>query len=80
MRAAVCLGAVAPASLTYARLQQALRDEADLLLNDRLELGLVRSDVDELVQRTEGWPAGLYLAALSIRGAEDRHAFVSRFG
>jgi LuxR family maltose regulon positive regulatory protein len=55
-------------------------EEADLLLNDRLELGLVRDDVDELVERTEGWPAGLYLAALSLRGAEDRHALVTRFG
>jgi len=54
--------------------------EADLLLNDRLELGLARDDVDELVDRTEGWPAGLYLAALSMRGVDDRHAFVSRFG
>jgi LuxR family maltose regulon positive regulatory protein len=55
-------------------------DEADMLLNDRLELGLTREDVDELVERTEGWSAGLYLAALSLRGAEDRHTFVSRFG
>jgi LuxR family maltose regulon positive regulatory protein len=54
--------------------------EADVFLNDRLELGLARDDVDELVERTEGWPAGLYLAALSMRSAEDRHAFVSRFG
>jgi LuxR family transcriptional regulator, maltose regulon positive regulatory protein len=55
-------------------------DEADLLLNDRLDLGLARYDVDDLVDRTEGWPAGLYLAALSLRGSEDRHAFVNRFG
>jgi ATP/maltotriose-dependent transcriptional regulator MalT len=55
-------------------------DEADLLLNDRLELGLARDDVEELVARTEGWPAGLYLAALSLRAAEDRYAFVNRFG
>ena len=33
-----------------------------------------------LVERTEGWPAGLYLAALSLRAVEDRQAFVSRFG
>jgi LuxR family maltose regulon positive regulatory protein len=54
--------------------------EAEVFLNDRLELGLAHDDVDELVERTEGWPAGLYLAALSLRGAADRHAFVSRFG
>lgn len=55
-------------------------EEADALLNHRLQLGLAREDIDDLVQRTEGWPAGLYLAALSLQGAQDRHAFVSRFG
>jgi hypothetical protein len=55
-------------------------DEAELLLNDRLDLELSRDDVDGLVERTEGWPAGLYLAALSLRGIQDRHAFVSNFG
>jgi LuxR family maltose regulon positive regulatory protein len=55
-------------------------DEADALLNGRLDLGLAAADVDELVARTEGWPAGLYLAALSLQGVDDRHAFVGRFG
>ena len=55
-------------------------DEAEVLLNDRLDLELARDDVRELVSRTEGWPAGLYLAALSLRGVDDRHAFVTRFG
>ena len=36
MRAIVCLGAVAPAALTYARLKEALRDEVHLLLLDPL--------------------------------------------
>jgi LuxR family transcriptional regulator, maltose regulon positive regulatory protein len=54
--------------------------EADLLLNDRLELGLDREYVEDLVDRTEGWPAALYLAALSIQGAIDRSAVASRFG
>lgn len=55
-------------------------DEADALLNDHLDLGLDRTDVEHLTARTEGWPAGLYLAALSLRGVDDRHAFVGRFG
>ena len=55
-------------------------EEADVLLNDRLALRLAREDVDELVERTEGWPAGLYLASLSLRGVEDKHAFVESFG
>jgi LuxR family maltose regulon positive regulatory protein len=56
------------------------RDEAEDLLNDRLALGLEPEWVDGLVERTEGWPAGLYLAALSLQGAEDRKEFVTRFG
>jgi LuxR family maltose regulon positive regulatory protein len=54
--------------------------EAATLLNDRLDLALETEDVDDLVERTEGWAAGLYLAALSLRVVEDRHAFVSRYG
>jgi LuxR family maltose regulon positive regulatory protein len=55
-------------------------DEARTLLNERLELDLEERDVDDLVARTEGWPAGLYLAALSLQGVDDRHAFLTRFG
>jgi LuxR family maltose regulon positive regulatory protein len=55
-------------------------DEAAALLNDRLDLDLGHTDVEELVVRTEGWPAGLYLAALSLQGVADRHAFIDRFG
>ena len=32
------------------------------------------------MEKTEGWPAGLYLAALSLQAAGDRHAFVRTFG
>jgi LuxR family maltose regulon positive regulatory protein len=55
-------------------------EEADLLLNDRLQLELAHGDLDQLVARTEGWPAGLYLAALSLQSADDRHGLVSTFG
>ena len=54
--------------------------EADAFLNGSLGLGLAPNDVEALVGRTEGWPAGLYLAALSLQHAPDRHAFVRRFG
>ncbi len=54
--------------------------EADAFLNGRLGLDLTPADVEALVGKTEGWPAGLYLAALSLRPAADRHAFVTRFG
>ena len=54
--------------------------EADAFLNGRLGLGLIPEDVEALAGKTEGWPAGLYLAGLSLEHAGDRHAFVSRFG
>jgi LuxR family maltose regulon positive regulatory protein len=56
------------------------RNEAEDLLNERLGLGLDSESVEGLVERTEGWPAGLYLAALSLLAVDDRDEFVSRFG
>jgi LuxR family maltose regulon positive regulatory protein len=41
------------------------------------ELG--QPDLDQIVQRTEGWPAGLYLAALSLRGHSSPADFVRDF-
>jgi LuxR family maltose regulon positive regulatory protein len=40
---------------------------------------LAPADVQVLTERTEGWIAGLQLAALSLRGEEDPGAFVRRF-
>ena len=55
-------------------------EEAHAFLNGRLGLDLTAQDVEGLVTKTEGWPAGLYLAALSLQSAADRHAFVRTFG
>ena len=54
--------------------------ETDEFLNGRLGLGLGPGDVGALFERTEGWPAGLYLTALSLSRNTDRHDFVTRFG
>ena len=54
--------------------------EADAFLNGRLELGLTPEEVDRLLKRMEGWPAGLYLTALSLRRTADRHALVNELG
>ncbi|MGH3182128.1 MAG: hypothetical protein ACRDOE_09525, partial [Streptosporangiaceae bacterium] len=53
--------------------------EAALLVQaaSAAELGI--SDLAALVERTEGWPAGLYLAALSLRGHPSPSAFVRQF-
>ena len=47
------------------------RDEAKLFLNQAMKLGLSEKDAFELEARTEGWIAGLQLAALSIRSQPD---------
>ncbi|HEX6521570.1 MAG TPA: LuxR C-terminal-related transcriptional regulator [Streptosporangiaceae bacterium] len=40
---------------------------------------LSQGDLAELVERTEGWPAALYLAALSLRSQPNPGAFVHEF-
>ena len=51
------------------------------LLNSALGLGLSTHDIAALESRTEGWVAGLQMAALSLRGQSDpeAHDFVSAF-
>jgi LuxR family transcriptional regulator, maltose regulon positive regulatory protein len=53
--------------------------EADRLLNDVLGLNLADTEIQILCQRTEGWAAGLYLAALSLAGRTDAAAFIKTF-
>ena len=53
--------------------------EADHLLNDVLGLDLAHEDIQLLHRRTEGWAAGLYLAALSLAGRADTAAFIRTF-
>ena len=53
--------------------------EAAHLLNDVLGLDLAEADIQLLHRRTEGWAAGLYLAALSLAGRADAAAFIRTF-
>jgi LuxR family maltose regulon positive regulatory protein len=53
--------------------------EAGQLLNEVLGLELTDGDVQLLYRRTEGWVAGLYLAALSLAGRGDATAFIQTF-
>ncbi|GAA4250180.1 helix-turn-helix transcriptional regulator [Dactylosporangium darangshiense] len=57
------------------------REEAARLLEQEVGAPLPVADVDLLYDRTEGWCAGLHLAALSLRGRTDtdRHEFVQAF-
>jgi ATP/maltotriose-dependent transcriptional regulator MalT len=55
------------------------KDEEAAFLNGQLGLGLAPETLEVLHERTEGWPAGVYLASLSLRQRADRDAFVSAF-
>lgn len=52
------------------------KGEVATYLNEAMGLGLSAGDVSALEQRTEGWVAGLQMAALSLRGREDAAAFI----
>jgi LuxR family transcriptional regulator, maltose regulon positive regulatory protein len=53
--------------------------EADHFLRGFAELDLDDGDRRILTERTEGWAAGLHLAAVAIGRSEDRGEFVARF-
>ena len=54
-------------------------DEAAAFLSDAMGLDLTADDVAALGTRTEGWIAGLQLAALSMQGSEDISGFIRAF-
>jgi LuxR family transcriptional regulator, maltose regulon positive regulatory protein len=54
-------------------------DEAAGFLGGVMGLELSGKEIAALEERTEGWIAGLQLAALSMRGREDVPSFVSAF-
>ena len=54
-------------------------DEVAKFLNEVMGLRLSTDDIAVLESRTEGWVAGLQLAALSIRGRDDVSAFIQTF-
>ncbi len=53
--------------------------EAAEFLNQVMGLNLSAEDSAALETRTEGWIAGLQLAALSMRGQEDTTSFIKSF-
>jgi hypothetical protein len=54
-------------------------EEAKCLLNEKMGLDIGPEDLCVLLERTEGWPAGIYLASLSLQNKEDKHAFIASF-
>jgi LuxR family maltose regulon positive regulatory protein len=53
-------------------------DEAELLLK-AAGVELEQDEISELTERTEGWPAGLYLAALSVQAGSSSSASAAAF-
>jgi len=56
-----------------------IRQEAEALLNSVLLLELDPADIATLESRTEGWIAGIQLAALSLQGSTDSSQFIQTF-
>lgn len=53
--------------------------ETAVFLNDTMNLTLTLEEITALDNRTEGWIAGLQMAALSMRGKTDTAGFVKAF-
>jgi LuxR family transcriptional regulator, maltose regulon positive regulatory protein len=54
-------------------------DESARFLNETMSLRLSADDIAALEARTEGWIAGLQLAALSLQGHDDVGGFIRAF-
>jgi LuxR family transcriptional regulator, maltose regulon positive regulatory protein len=63
--------------LGVADLRMSVDEAAELLGEAGLDLD--RGQIEDLNEHAEGWPAGLYLAALSLSTADDVGAALSRF-
>jgi LuxR family transcriptional regulator, maltose regulon positive regulatory protein len=74
LRAAGVMAEVRAPELRFAPAQAAA------LVRTVAAIDLSEADLANLVERTEGWPAGVYLAALSLHGHSSPEAFVRQFG
>jgi LuxR family maltose regulon positive regulatory protein len=79
-----------PVALARMRVRQEVReitasdlrfssDETERFFNEVMNLKLSRNEVVTLHSRTEGWVAGLQLAALSLREVDGREALIESF-
>jgi LuxR family maltose regulon positive regulatory protein len=72
LRARSLLSEISAADLSFT-----LEETSDFLTHT-MQLTVLPTDIARLVARTEGWIAGLQLAALSMQGREAAHTFVDR--
>jgi LuxR family maltose regulon positive regulatory protein len=56
-----------------------IEPEAASFLNEIMDLNLSEENIIALEKRTEGWIAGLQLAAISMQGQQDVTAFIKTF-
>jgi ATP/maltotriose-dependent transcriptional regulator MalT/class 3 adenylate cyclase len=56
-----------------------LTNEISDFFNKVMKLGLSIEEINILENRTEGWVAGLHLAALSLQGRDDKPEFIKTF-
>jgi LuxR family maltose regulon positive regulatory protein len=54
-------------------------DEAGMLFNDMMALGLEPNQIADLNERTEGWIVGLQLACMSLQGRPSYQDFIEQF-
>jgi LuxR family maltose regulon positive regulatory protein len=54
-------------------------EETQVFFEETMGLDLPRDALRQLDRRTEGWAAGLQMAALSLRGRDDPAAFIESF-
>jgi LuxR family maltose regulon positive regulatory protein len=73
LRARGQLGEIRAADLRFTA------DEAGASLTDALTVPLSDEDTERLRARTEGWPAAMHLATLSLRSGGDPRAFIDAF-
>ncbi len=70
----------ASGALTELRIAELAFDRAETAeLCGHLELALSETEIDSLWARTEGWPAAVRLAALSLRGHPEPGRFLAEF-
>ncbi len=54
-------------------------EETQFFLNDLMGCNLKIKDIELLMEKTEGWPASLQMAALSIKGSKNIPQFIRDF-
>lgn len=53
--------------------------ETEQFFSEVMQLSLAADDIHTLAERTEGWIAGLHLAAVTLQGRDDPQSYVAAF-